>query len=192
MVNGVTGKILWVNLTTQTIREESVPDWVYEKYLAGIGLAAYYLLERIPAGADSLGPENILAFVPGLLTANGTLMTGRWMAAAKSPLTQTWGDANCGATLAPAIKQCGYDGIFFEGISPKPVYLNVTHQGAELLDASDLWGKDARETETILRHVPQVKNLRWRVLAHPERISHLSRVSSMIRAGWLRAAALAR
>ncbi len=151
MVNGVTGKILWVNLTTQTIREESVPDWVYEKYLAGIGLAAYYLLERIPAGADSLGPENILAFVPGLLTANGTLMTGRWMAAAKSPLTQTWGDANCGATLAPAIKQCGYDGIFFEGISPKPVYLNVTHQGAELLDASDLWGKDARETETILQ-----------------------------------------
>ncbi len=151
MIKGVTGKILWVDLTLGTCTEEVVPEEVYEKHMAGIGLAAYYLYNRIPAGADPLGPDNVLAFVPGLLTGTGTLMTGRWMAAGKSPLTQTWGDANCGGTFAPAIKQCGYDGIFFTGISPRPVCLSITHSGAELVDAGELWGLDARETETKLQ-----------------------------------------
>lgn len=147
----VMGKILWIDLTTGQMHDETIPPEVYEKFLAGIGLAAWLLYQRIPPGADPLGPENVLGFVPGLLTATGSLMTGRWMVAGKSPLTGTWGDANCGGTLAPAIKQCGYDGIFFSGISPKPVYLYLGHAKAELRDAADLWGKDTRETETELK-----------------------------------------
>lgn len=149
-MNAVMGKVLWVNLTSGEITEEQIPPQVYEKVLSGLGLAAWLLYQRIPAGADPLGPQNILGFVPGLLTATGSLMTGRWMVTGKSPLTHTWGDANCGGTLAPAIKQCGYDGIFFTGISPRPVYLLVDHGRAELCDAADLWGKDARDTENAL------------------------------------------
>ncbi|HEX2978831.1 MAG TPA: aldehyde ferredoxin oxidoreductase N-terminal domain-containing protein, partial [Anaerolineaceae bacterium] len=151
MIKGVTGKILWVDLTRGVCKEEMVPEAVYENYLSGVGLAAYYLYQRIPPGADALGPDNVLALVSGLLTGTGSLMTGRWLAAAKSPLTHTWGDANCGGTLAPAIKQCGYDGIFFIGVSPTPVFLDVGHDHAELRDASALWGKDARETETWIK-----------------------------------------
>jgi aldehyde:ferredoxin oxidoreductase len=151
----VTGKILWVDLTQKTCTEEAVPPEVYEQYLSGMGLAAYYLYRRIPAGCDALGPDNILAFVSGLLTGTGSMMTGRWMAAAKSPLTGTWGDANGGGTLSPAIKQCGYDGIFFSGASDTPVYLYVGHGFYELRDASDLWGKDTRETEDALHAANQ-------------------------------------
>ncbi|HZU86157.1 MAG TPA: aldehyde ferredoxin oxidoreductase family protein [Anaerolineaceae bacterium] len=150
-MHAVMGKILWVDLTTGQMHDEAIPPEVYEKYLSGIGLAAWLLYQRIPPGADPLGPENVLGFVSGLLTATGSMMTGRWMVAGKSPLTGTWGDANCGGTLAPAIKQCGYDGIFFSGISPKPVYLYLGHAKAELKDAADLWGKDTRETETVLK-----------------------------------------
>jgi aldehyde:ferredoxin oxidoreductase len=32
-----------------------------------MGLAAYILYNRIPAGADPLAPDNILGFVSGLL-----------------------------------------------------------------------------------------------------------------------------
>lgn len=159
MIPAVTGKILWVNLTTGLWTEEDVPEQVYRDFLAGLGLAAYYLYQRIPAGADPLGPDNVLAFVSGLLTGTGSLLTGRWMAAAKSPLTGTWGDANCGGTLAPAIKQCGYDGIFFTGISPRPVYLYVGHGQIELRDAADLWGKDTRETEAALQAAHTGKTL---------------------------------
>ncbi|MFA5906827.1 MAG: aldehyde ferredoxin oxidoreductase family protein, partial [Desulfobacula sp.] len=148
--NGYMGKILNVDLTTGDIREEELPDRVYEKYLGGMGLGAYLLYGRIPADADPLGPENILGFLPGLLTGTGSLFTGRWMVVGKSPLTGGWGDANCGGNFSPAIKRCGYDGIFFTGISEKPVYLYIDDQVKELRDAADVWGMDAVETEEFL------------------------------------------
>lgn len=145
------GRILWVDLTASTCTDEEVPESVYRAYLGGLGLAATILYDRIPAGADPLGPDNILAFVSGLLTGSGSLFTGRWMAAAKSPLTGTWGDANCGGTLSPAIKQCGYDAIFVTGTSDHPIYLYVDNHGPQLRDATDLWGKDTIETEDVLK-----------------------------------------
>lgn len=147
---GYMGKILMVDLSTRECREEIIPDDVYEHYLSGMGLAAYILYNRIPAGADPLGPDNILGFVSGLLTGTGSLFTGRWMVVGKSPLTGSWGDANCGGNFSPAIKRCGYDGIFFRGISETPVYLYVKNGKAEIRDASHLWGKDTVEAEEIL------------------------------------------
>ena len=147
----VMGKMLWVDLSEGRCWEETVPEGVYQTYLSGMGLAAYTLYRSIPAGADPLGPENVLGFVSGLLTGTGSLMTGRWMVTGKSPLTGTWGDANCGGTLAPAIKHAGYDGIFVRGTSPQPVYLYVDHGRAELRAADELWGLDTRQTEDRLQ-----------------------------------------
>jgi aldehyde:ferredoxin oxidoreductase len=144
------GKILWVDLSRQQFREEQLPGDLYYNYLSGIGLAVRILYEKIPADTDPLGPDNILAFLSGLLTGTGSLFTGRWMVAAKSPLTGTWGDANCGGNFSPAIKKCGYDGIFFSGIANTPVYLHIDNNGPEILPADDLWGKDAIITEEIL------------------------------------------
>lgn len=151
MPYSVMGKVLWVDLTSGKISEEVVPEEVYQNFLSGIGLAAYFLYREIPAGADALGPENVLGFVSGLMNATNSLFTGRWMAAAKSPLTDTWGEANCGGTLASALKRSGYDGIFFKGASPQPVYLLLDKGKAELHAAADLWGVDAVETEQRLR-----------------------------------------
>ncbi len=150
-MKGYMGKVLTIDLTTGTIADESIPDSVYENVLSGMGLGAYYLYKHIPEEADPLGPDNILGLMSGLLTDSGSLMTGRWMAVCKSPITGGWGDANCGGTFAPAIKRCGYDAIFFKGISEKPVYLYVDDEGAELKDASHVWGKDTVEAEEILQ-----------------------------------------
>jgi len=150
MTKGYMGKILWVDLSTGAIREESIADDVYDQYLSGIGLAVHLLYKHIPAKCDPLGPDNILGFVSGLLTGTGSLFSGRWMVVGKSPLTGGWGDANCGGNLSPAIKRCGYDGIFFKGVSPKPVYLHIKNSKAQLRDAAHLWGKDTMETETTL------------------------------------------
>ena len=145
------GKILMVDLSSKTMTEETIPDSVYQQYLSGMGLGAYILYNRIPAGADPLGPDNILGFCSGLLTGTGSLFSGRWTLVGKSPLTGGWGDANCGGTFSPAIKHCGYDAIFFKGISPNPVYLYVKNGKTFLKDASDLWGMDAVETEEKLK-----------------------------------------
>lgn len=149
-MTGYRGKILSIDLTEGRCIEEYMPNDIYYDYLSGIGLAVRLLYERIPEGADPLGPDNILAFVSGLLTGTGSLFTGRWMAAAKSPLTGTWGDANCGGNFSPAIKQCGYDGIFFSGASKSPVYLHIGSKGAKILPADDIWGMDAIKAEEIL------------------------------------------
>lgn len=131
------GKILWVDLPAHQCREEHILDKIYAQYLSGIGLAAYLLYERIHALADALGPHNVLAFVSGLLAGTPSSYTGRWMAAAKLPLTNTWGETNCVGYFGMAIKQCGYDGIFFRGVSPTPVYLYLGASAPELHDASD-------------------------------------------------------
>ena len=149
--NGYMGKILWVDLGSGRIQEEEIGENVYRAHLSGTGLAACILLDRIPPKADPLGPDNIICFVSGLLTGTGTLFTGRWMVAGKSPLTGTWGDANCGGNFSPAIKRCGYDGIFFTGISKRPVYLCIHERKVELRDATGIWGKDTKETEAILK-----------------------------------------
>ena len=150
MINAAMGKVLWVDLTNATFRDEEIADELYESYLSGVGLGARLLYDRIPAGADPLGPENILGLTSGFLCGTGALFMGRWMVMAKSPLTGGWGDSNCGGTFAPAIKRTGYDAIFFTGISEKPVYLKILGDQIELVDASHLWGLDAIETEARL------------------------------------------
>jgi aldehyde:ferredoxin oxidoreductase len=143
------GKVLNVNLSTGEITAEHLPDEMYRKYLGGYGLGARMLLDRVPKGADPLGPENMLGIFPGLMT--GTPLFGqRYQAVCKSPLTGGWGDANCGGNTGPYLKHAGWDGIMFFGISPKPVYLLIKDDEVSIEDASDLWGKDAIETEKLL------------------------------------------
>lgn len=147
------GKVLRIDLSKGTAVTEVIPDEIYEAVLSGKGLGAWYLYKNIPAGADPLGPDNILGFCSGALTGSGTFMTGRWTVVCKSPLTGGWGDANCGGSFSPAIKQCGYDAIFISGVADKPVYLYCDNKGAQILDASEYWGVDAVEAEAKLKEV---------------------------------------
>ncbi len=154
MTNGQTerafnGKVLNVNLSTGEITAEHLPDEMYRKYLGGYGLGARMLLDRVPKGADPLGPENMLGIFPGLMT--GTPLFGqRYQAVCKSPLTGGWGDANCGGNTGPYLKHAGWDGVMFFGASEKPVYLLIQDDKVSIEDAADLWGKDAIETEKLL------------------------------------------
>jgi len=152
-MKGYIGKVLFVDLSTGEFRDEVVADEVYESFLSGVGLGAYYLYRNIPQGADPLGEDNMLGFVSGLLTGTGSVVTGRWLAVGKSPITGGWGDSNCGGNLSPAIKRSGYDGIFFRGISENPVYLYVDDDGPRLMDAGFLWGRDAVESEEMLLEI---------------------------------------
>ncbi|MBC7232810.1 MAG: aldehyde ferredoxin oxidoreductase family protein [Chloroflexi bacterium] len=151
MPNGYWGRVLFVNLSTGHIEEQTLPDEVYRQYLGGYGLGVRMLYEHIPPGTDPLGPDNMLGFLPGLLTGTHAPFSGRFMVVAKSPLTGGWGEANGGGRFGPALRGAGYDGIFVYGIAPKPVYLYVDDQHAELRDATTLWGLDTVATEEAIR-----------------------------------------
>jgi len=70
------------------------------------------------------------------------------------------GKATSGGAFGPALKQCGYDAIIFKGKAPKPVYLHITEDFAELRDATHLWGKDSYESEEEIRRELKDPDLR--------------------------------
>ena len=154
------GKILFVDLTAGRMKEEKLAERSYREFIGGNGLGIRVLYERMRARVDALGPENILGFVVGGLTGTAAPGSGRHMLVTKSPLTGTWAESNSGGTFGPELKTAGYDAVFFSGISPKPVYLLLKDGAAELRDASELWGKDAYETQDLLLRSlgdPQIK-----------------------------------
>jgi aldehyde:ferredoxin oxidoreductase len=148
---GYTGKILYVDLSKQKVKEETLDDTLYTNFLGGVGLGAKILYERMKANVDPLGPDNVIGFVPGLLTGTPVPLSPRYAVVAKSPLTYTWGDANSGGYFGPELKKAGYDAVFFTGISAVPVYLLIQDGHTELKDATKLWGKDTVETQDIIR-----------------------------------------
>ncbi|HSW40857.1 MAG TPA: aldehyde ferredoxin oxidoreductase family protein, partial [Acidobacteriota bacterium] len=147
------GKILFVDLTQGRLREEVIPEQLYRDFIGGNGLGVRILYERMKARVDALGPENILGFVVGGLTGTAAPGSGRHMLVTKSPLTGTWAESNSGGTFGPELKTAGYDAVFFHGVSPRPVYLSITGDAAELKDAAELWGKDAYETHDLLQRM---------------------------------------
>ncbi|MHA1459066.1 MAG: aldehyde ferredoxin oxidoreductase N-terminal domain-containing protein [Promethearchaeota archaeon] len=151
MSNGFIGKILWVDLTSETFKEEELSEQIYRQYIGGFGLAVKLIYENMPPKIDALSPESVFGFFPGLLTGTVAPLTGRFMVAGKSPLTKTWGDSNCGGYFGPEIKKCGYDAILIKGMAKSPKYITIIDDNKQILDASDLWGLDAVQTEDKLK-----------------------------------------
>lgn len=151
MPYGYWGRIVNVDLSKGEIRVENLPDELYKDFIGGYGLGARIIYERQKSRIHPLSEDSILGFTPGLLAGTKALFSSRYMVCGKSPLTGGWGDANSGGSFSLILKQTGYDGIFFRGISAHPVYLWIDNDKIELRDARFLWGKDTVETEMTLR-----------------------------------------
>ena len=120
-----TAKILFVDLSTGKMEEELFGEEILRKFIGGYGLAAKIMYDRQKPGVDAMGPDNMLGFLTGPLTGTPAIIGSRYVVVGKSPLTNSWGDANSGGYFGPALKFAGYDGVFFTGISEKPVYLFI-------------------------------------------------------------------
>jgi aldehyde:ferredoxin oxidoreductase len=154
------GSILNVDLGESKIETEKLDDDLCRDFIGGYGIGAKLLYDRIPAGADPLGPDNILGILTGPLTGTPALIGSRFAAVAKSPKTSGgWGDANCGGFFGPHLKFAGFDGVLLSGISSQPVYLFIDEGKAQLLDAGDLWGMGVTPLEDLLmeRHGKDVQ-----------------------------------
>lgn len=150
-MKGYKGKLLEVNLAIGAIGHSMLKQEILRKFIGGGGLAAKLFLDRVSPDVDPLSGENVLFIMTGPLAGTNLPGTSRFCVCAKSPLTQIWGEANCGGNFAPQLKFAGYDGIAIEGASDKPVYLFIDDDVVEIRDASELWGKDIYETTDILR-----------------------------------------
>jgi aldehyde:ferredoxin oxidoreductase len=145
------GKILRVNLTAGTVKSEPLNmDWA-RTYLGSRGLASKYLVEEIDPKVDPLSPGNKIIWSTGPLTGTMASTGGRYTVVTKGPLTGAIACSNSGGYWGAELKMAGWDMVIFEGVSPKPVYLYIQDDVAELRDAAHLWGKTVWQTEEIIK-----------------------------------------
>jgi len=129
-------KFLRINMTTQTISKEDVPE-AYAG-LGGRGLTSIMINAEVPPMCDPLGPDNKLIFAPGFLTGTTLVNTCRISIGAKSPLTGGIKESNAGGTVAAAIAKVGIAAIVVEGQpQPEELYiLKVDKEGNAALESA--------------------------------------------------------
>ena len=150
---GWNGKFLRVNLTKQKASVKEYDAVMARNFLGGRGFTAKILWDELKPGVDSLSPENRLIFAAGPLTGFAMPSSGKMIVAAKSPLTGGYGDGNIGTYTAVQMRKAGYDAIIIEGRAEAPTVLLIEDSTVEFLDAKELWGLNAFETEDRLRGV---------------------------------------
>jgi aldehyde:ferredoxin oxidoreductase len=149
------GKILRVDLANGTVKSEPLNmDWA-RTYIGSRGLATKYFVSEVDPKVDPLSAENKLIWATGPLTGTAASTGGRYTVVTKGPLTGAIACSNSGGYFGAELKMAGWDMVIFEGRSPKPVYLYINDDVAELRDAAQLWGKSVWETEETLRKVLQ-------------------------------------
>jgi len=148
-------KVLRVNLTAGTCTPEPLNMAWANDYLGSRGLASKYLVEETDPKVDPLSPENKMIMATGPLTGTMASTGGRYVVVTKGPLTNVIACSNSGGYFGAEMKFAGWDMIIFEGKSPKPVYLYLENDKAELRDAAHLWGKTCWETEETIKATHQ-------------------------------------
>ncbi|HNT75032.1 MAG TPA: aldehyde ferredoxin oxidoreductase family protein [Anaerolineae bacterium] len=150
-MNGYTGKILKVDLTTGKIEIEEPTELFYRRYLGGAGIIGYYLLKDIPKGADPLGPDNVLVMAGGAMTGLPIAGGGRNAVGAKSPLSGGYGEADAGGFFGAELRRAGFDAVVVRGKAEQPVYLWIHDGEVEIRPASHLWGMTTLACQEAVR-----------------------------------------
>ncbi len=151
MIYGWAGTELEIDLSQGKIEKKEIDRKSYETYLGPRGTDLKKLWDRVPPEVGAFSPDNLLMVSAGIL--DGTIVPGanRTTITFKSPVTDLLAYTDMGGYFGPELKYAGYDTIVITGKSPTPVYIWISDDTVEIRDASHLWGKDTRETQTIIR-----------------------------------------
>lgn len=152
-------KILHVNLTTGEILTETIQEKISKAFLGSRGINAKLLWDNVKPGIDPLGEDNVLIFGAGALSGTPAPCSGRTTITCKSPATGLYLKTNVGGHWGAELRFAGFDHLVVYGKSPKPVYILIKDSRVEIKDASDLWGKDVRETTETLKSKENIPDL---------------------------------
>jgi aldehyde:ferredoxin oxidoreductase len=148
---GYTGKILRVDLTELSAKEEPVTEELAKNYLGGTGFAIKYLYDEVKPGTPALDAANRLIFAVGPLTATGVSCSSRMAVVAKSPLTGAVGMALSGGEFPAEMKRAGYDMIIIQGKAAKPTYIAIKNGEVRFRSAQKLSGMMTTDTQLFIK-----------------------------------------
>jgi aldehyde:ferredoxin oxidoreductase len=157
---GYTGKVLRVNLTEKSFKEEPLPAEMARDFIGGAGFGIKYLFDELKAGTDALGPDNKLIFAPGPFTGTSLPCASRMSVTAKSPLTGAVGMALSGGQFPTEMKFAGWDVIIVEGKAEKPTYIFVKDGTVKFRDAGGIWGTLTFDCQQMIKDELGDQNIR--------------------------------
>ncbi len=140
----------YINLSTGEVEKKTIPLEYFQKYIGGKTLAARLLLDHYPKGADALSPESVMIINTGPLNGTGSPSSSRFNVSFKNVLGGGIASSNCGGSFGILMKRAGLDGMVITGKAENPVQIQITDGDVALLDATELWGMDAEQTQEEL------------------------------------------
>jgi aldehyde:ferredoxin oxidoreductase len=138
---GYNGRLLRVDLTSQSIAVEDRDDTWWRMYCGGGLLASELLLRETPPDIDAFDSENLLVVASSVTAGQPYAGLARFTVAAKSPLTQGIGEARSEGPFALALKRSGADAIVILGRATEPVILAIDDSNVSIEPAGALWAQ---------------------------------------------------
>jgi len=74
-----TGKLLRINLSNASYKEEEICAKNYKQFISARGLGAKYLYDELGPNTDPLSPQNKLLMLIGVLAGTGLQGFSKWV-----------------------------------------------------------------------------------------------------------------
>lgn len=157
-MRGYVGKILFIDLTTETVETiatEKYKDWGGGH---GIGSALFYDIVVKQNGVNlaeinAFSPENLMTVMTSPLSATGVpSATARTEIQGIGPHAYPIGwftRSIIGGRFGPMLKFAGYDGVAVTGKASKPVWIDIRDDDVQMRPCSELglWEKDTVDAQ---------------------------------------------
>lgn len=152
MANGYAGKILRVNLTTQTI--SSIDTKQYQQWGGGHGMGTAIFWDLCEDKTIKFNdPGNVVTIMTSPITGTQAPCAGRVevQGIAPQPYPIEWFNrSNFGGRFGPLLKMAGWDGIVIEGKANALSWLKVVDDKVTIEDAKAIKGMDCWDTQSYL------------------------------------------
>ncbi len=149
-MTGYHGRYLRIDAGTARGEWCPLPDDVLERFIGGVGLAAWLMHREAPPGVDPLAPEAPLVFAFSPLVGTPLTTSAKFAVVARSPLTNRLNDALSSSHFALAGKRTGADALVIRGACEQPSLLIIEDGRVRLEPAGDLWGLPGDEATARL------------------------------------------
>ena len=156
---GYMGKVMLVDLTSETVTEYPWNDEQRELYLGGKIMAARILCDHLTGKETAYSEENWVVISTGPLTGTGAPSSARFNISALSPQTGLLASSNCGGSFGFHLKKAGYDALILKGRCRDRRWLQIHDEQFTFHDAADLWGTKTRDCQEKLSELTGKKKL---------------------------------
>ena len=156
---GYMGKVMEIDLTTETVKEYPWTDEQRELYIGGKIMAARILADHLTGEETAFSEDNWMVISTGPLTGTGAPSSARFNISALSPQTGILASSNCGGSFGFYLKKAGYDAIILKGKCKSRRWLEIAEDQFIFHDADELWGTTTGECQEKLVALIGKKNI---------------------------------